>query len=480
MEAENYKFHGMIMGAKMVLILAFLVCGCANQQPPGGGEEDKSPPKVKIISPKQNATNFRGNTIAFEFSEYVDRRSFQDAFRISPRIEGDIEYNWGGKDVEVSFPQNLEKLDANKTFVVNISTSLKDIHGNAIAEAISLAFSTGTKIDKAEIHGKAFNNNEKVTAVLAYNIESTSGFDPTKNLPDYLTESGSAGDFVLTNLAPGNYRLLAIVDDDRNLLFTSERESYGVLPYDVLVTDSAVISNINFYMKEITQTGTTGPELDYTKYSKDSLGIVYTSIESDSRVVLPEQSIFIFFNRYKPTRDELVNSLKITDEAGSTERVVFNWRNDSLVEVFPQGKFASNRSYALSFDLKTVKDSVYRFTLPFRTVSANSFGELKGTVYSFYNDYPLVDYPVRIELVAPAMIPLLKYSYEVRDTVFAFKNILEAEYSLFSYVDININSAYDYGYPFPFEHSEPFFIYPQKLNIRGGWTVENVKVSFVK
>jgi hypothetical protein len=58
--------------------------------------------------------------------------------------------------------------------------------------------------------------------------------------------------------------------------------------------------------------------------------------------------------------------------------------------------------------------------------------------------------------------------------------MLESEYSLFSYVDINNNSEFDYGYPFPFEYSEPFFIYPQRLNIKGGWTVENVSVNFIK
>jgi hypothetical protein len=212
--------------------------GCANQQPPGGGEEDKIPAKVRIISPKPNSIQFRGNSLIFEFDEYVDRRSFQDAFRISPQVKGDLEFEWGAKDVEVKFPTDLYKIDPNKTFVVNISTGLKDIRGNSIAQAVNFAFSTGSKIDMGRIEGKAYNNNNKIIAVFAYDVNSSKGYDPSKNLPDYLTESSAEGIYSLTNLAPGKYRVISLLDDDRNLLFTAERENFGVLPFDVVIADS--------------------------------------------------------------------------------------------------------------------------------------------------------------------------------------------------------------------------------------------------
>ncbi len=464
----------------IVIALTAFLSGCANQQPPGGGEEDKIPPKVRIISPKANTTNFRGNSVILEFSEYVDRRSFQDAFRISPFIKGDIDYNWGGKEVEIIFPSELHKLEPNKTFVINISTTLKDIHGNSISEPISLAFSTGSKIDMGEIEGTAYNINKKIAAVLAYRIDGSSMYDPTKNIPDYLTETSAEGNYKLTNLAEGRYRVITVIDDDRNLLFTSERESYGVLPYDVDVKDSLVTMNVNFYMYDITKKDAAQPELDYTKYFKDSVNIVYTSVENGSNIILPEQSIFIFFNRFKPERSNFVNSLKVTDENGTDDRPVFNWKNDSLVEVFSQNRFASNRKYNISFDIKTLNDSIYKFNLGFRTVSVNSFGDLKGRISSNYDDLSIFSNTVRFELEAPKIIPLLKYNFDAMDSVFTFKKILEAEYTLFAYIDKNNSSAYDYGFPYPFEYSEPFYIYPQPINIKGGWTVENVTVNFIK
>ena len=115
------------------------IVGCANQQPPGGGDVDKTPPKVKSVSPKPNTVNYRGNSITIDFDEYIDRRSFQDAFRISPQYKGDITYDFSGKSVEVKFDKSFDKINSNKTFVVNINSGLTDIHGNAITEPINFA-----------------------------------------------------------------------------------------------------------------------------------------------------------------------------------------------------------------------------------------------------------------------------------------------------------------------------------------------------
>lgn len=461
-----------------ILLISLIYFNCANQQPPGGGEEDKTPPKVKIISPKPNSTEFRGNSVIFEFNEYVDRRSFQDAFRISPQIKGDLEFNWGAKDVEVIFPADLYKAEPNKTYVVTLNSSLKDIRGNAITEPLSFAFSTGSRIDMGSVSGTVFGNNNKTVQILAYDLKGT--YDPTANLPDYATETNSEGSFKLTNMAPGTYRIIAIIDEDRNLLFTSERESYGVLPFDAEVKDSVNTGGLNFNLKTIDPKAVTVPELDYTKYFKDSLGIVYTSVEPGSLTVLPDQSIFIFFAAKKPSREELTGSLKITGEDGISERVVYNWKNDSLVEVFAQNKFGSNKKYRLTLPVKTGIDTVYNFSLTFRTVSVNSFGDIKGRVQSNYNELPIIEYPVKIELTADKIIPVLKYNFEVRDSVFAFKNLLDASYRLFSFIDRNNNNAYDHGYPFPFEYSEPFMFYPTLIGIKGGWTVENVNINFAR
>ncbi len=56
-----------------------LLLGCANQLPPGGGEVDKIPPEIIYSYPENGTINFKDDYIEFEFSEYVDKRSFKDA-----------------------------------------------------------------------------------------------------------------------------------------------------------------------------------------------------------------------------------------------------------------------------------------------------------------------------------------------------------------------------------------------------------------
>ena len=455
--------------------------GCANQQPPGGGEEDKIPPKVKVLEPRANTLNYRGNSLSFEFNEYVDRRSFQDAFRISPQIKGDIDFNWSGKSVDVVFPKSFYKINSNKTFVVTVNTALKDIHGNPLTSPVAFAFATGDKIDEASIAGKVFNNSNKNISIFAYNL-SGDNYDPTKNIADYTTETSPEGEYTLTNMAPGNYRLIAIDDDDKNFLYTTDRESFGVLPGDLTIEEKSALKRVNFFMKQVAASDTLA-ELNTDKYFKDTAGIISTSIKNDAQNILPDQSIFVFFNRFKLSREDLINNLQVKDEDGTPEKVVFNWRNDSLVEIFSAVRFTLTKGYNLSINVKTDKDTIYRFNLKFRIVNNNSFGEIKGVVRYFNADSTEIsqeNVQIKLNLDSKDIIPQLKYSFDITDSVFTFNKILEADYTIFSFIDTKATGNYFYGSPFPFEYSDPFYIYPQVLSVKGGWTVENIQINFVK
>jgi hypothetical protein len=463
-----------ILSIFSLLTVIIAVQGCANQLPPGGGEEDKTPPKVESQFPKHNSLNFRGNSIIIDFDEYVDRRSFQEAFHISPPVKGDIEFDWNGKQVEVIFGKPLWKSEPNKTFVVTINSNLTDIRGNALTSPISFAFSTGPQIDISGISGFVFNKDEKPVTIMAYKIGlSDTSFNPSKNVGDYVTETSSDGSYKLTNLSPGLYRIIAVEDEDRNLLYTSDRESYGVLTKDAALDDSTQLTDINFFMKNINKVSASS--IDISNFFRDSLEFVFSSIENESRSVLPGQSIFFFFNKHRPTREDFVNSFVLKDDFGNSEKVVFNWRSDSLLEIFSPANFGYNKNYEASFKIHYAKDSTYSYDLKFRIVSANSFGEIKGVIR---NPEQSEEKPVHIELRSDSTKPIIQYAFDVKDSVFELKNIYEADYSLFSYVDNNGNGEFDYGNPYPFEYSEPFYVYPKKISVKGGWAIENVILKF--
>ncbi len=472
-------------GNKAIPILLFFsllagIAGCANQKPPGGGEEDKTPPELQFQEPKGNSLNFRKKSLILEFSEYVDKRSFQEAFHLSPPYQGEVSFDWSGKEVEIIFDKPLWKTDPAKTFVVTINSTLTDIRGNKLASPISFAFSTGPKIDMAGISGRVYNNNESRLTMLAYRIGTDeTQFDPTKILADYVTETSAEGDYKFTNLSPGSYRLIAINDEDRNLFYTAERESFGVLPDDISLEDSTILSRVDFFLKSIGNGQIADQEVNLVDFYSDSLGIVHSSVENNSRGFLPDQSIFIFFNKHRPAREDFVNSFSLKDESGKSEKVAYNWMNDSLVEVISAERLAYNRDYTAEFDVLISADSVYKFKLEFRTVSSNSFGEVNGTIKRPL-EAGIESAPVYIELSSLEIKPVIKYSFTVSDTVFNLENIFEADYSVFSFVDKNFNGNYDYGSPYPLEHSEQFFVYPAGISVKGGWSIENVIINFIR
>jgi Big-like domain-containing protein len=442
--------------------------------PPGGGEEDKEPPKIIESYPTSGTVNFRGDRITIRFSEYVDRRSFQDAFRISPPVSGDITFDWSGKEVNVIFPEPLRRAYPEKTFLVNLNSNLKDLHGNSITEPLTLAFSTGNKIDKAGISGKVYNNGQKIITILAYNISAgENSYDPVTKLGDYITETSAEGVYTLQNLAPGKFRIIAINDDDRNLFYTAGRESFSVLPYDVVLTDSTLLRNIDFNLYNISEKTT---DTTTVNFFGDSLDIVYSSVENNSRYVLPEQSISFYFKNYLASRTELESSFQLKDAQNSSIKTVFNWRNDSLLEIFPASNFQPGMDYTLTFSLPFRDGNIYKYKLSFRTASTNSFGDIIGSVVLPERNSELVS--VVIQLESRETKPPATYTFQVQDTSFHLRKILENDYSLLAFMDKNGNRVYDFGNPYPFDYSERFFYYPKTIKVKAGWSVENVIINF--
>ena len=458
-------------------IILFNISGCANQLPPGGGEEDKVPPKLISQNPKSNTLNFTGKSLTLKFDKYVDRRSLQDAYFISPPMGNDVEFNWSGKEVEITYTKSFAHVAPNKTFVITLNSSLKDIHGNTLTEPIMFAFSTGPKIDKGGIQGWVVNNESKMISIFAYRLTGVdTNYNPTKKFADYVSQTSTAGEYKLSNLSPGAYRVIAVYDDDKNFLYTADREDYGVLSSDPRINDTEVITNQNYFLKKISIKDTEKVQ-DVSNYFKDSLGIISTSIENNSKGVLPDQSIFFSFNKYKPSREDFVHNIIVADDKGIPVKMVFNWLNDSLVETFAANRFEFNKNYFASIKIKTAADSTYSFSLKFTIISPNSYGELKGSIINRNVNDTLASI-VHFELVSKDLRPEIKYSFDVNDSFFNFKNLMEADYTLFTYIDLNGNGKYDYGSAYPFITSEPFYLFPKEISIRGGWAVEDVIINF--
>jgi len=216
------------------LLMALVFLSCAGQVPPGGGPPDAIPPMVVRTFPDTNAVRVETDRIELEFSEYVERRSLEESIFISPYL-GDLEFDWSGSSVTIRFSEKLRK---DATYVVNIGTDVVDIRAkNRMGSGFTLAFATGDSIDRGWIGGRVFDPKPEGVMVFAYALSGINAdtLDPARLRPDYIMQTGKNGVFALSNIAFGTYRLFAVRDEYRNLIYDREVDQFGVGREDVTI-----------------------------------------------------------------------------------------------------------------------------------------------------------------------------------------------------------------------------------------------------
>jgi hypothetical protein len=243
-------------------IVALFLVGCANQEPPEGGPIDRTTPEIISTYPDSSSMrNFSDNKIRLEFDRYVNERSVEEAIFISPYI-GTPEFDWSGKELEITFP---EKLRYNTTYVVNIGTDAEDLNRNRMAHAVTLAFSTGKEIDRGAIEGRVYprNGGDAISGIMifAYRLEGLNPdtLNPINVKPDFITQTGKNGDFFLHHIPFGNYRVIAVRDEYRNLVYDREIDEYGVQSGIINITASDSLTT--GVLMKLAKEDTTGPRL---------------------------------------------------------------------------------------------------------------------------------------------------------------------------------------------------------------------------
>ena len=246
---------------RLAIPAMLLLGGCANQKEPGGGPLDTTPPQIIATLPKENAVRVSEGRIALEFDKYVDQRSFTESVFISPS-PGELEFDWSGKRVNVTFGKPLRP---STTYVVNIGTDVTDLHSNRLAHAFVLAFSTGSEIDRGGIEGCILTRQAadapSGVMIFAYRLEGKNAdtLNPRMVAPDYITQTGKDGSFGLRHLLFGSYRLIAVRDEYRNLLYDPEADDYGVPSSPILLTDQDTLAA--GLMIRLAREDTTAPRL---------------------------------------------------------------------------------------------------------------------------------------------------------------------------------------------------------------------------
>jgi hypothetical protein len=242
----------MVKKSKEQLTNTALICfglflsGCANQLPPGGGDIDRIPPEIAEVYPPDETINFNDKYFELGFSEFVDKRSVKDAIFISPAFDGEPELDWSGRYVRIYFPS---KLRDSTTYIVTIGTDVVDHNNkNRMAESFTFAFSTGDKIDRKMITGRVYDEKPEGVMLFAYKVTGNE-INPSDTKPDYISQTGLNGQYRLAGLAAGSYRVFAIQDEFRDLLYQLEQDKYGAPYKDVYLSEEdTLFAELNFFL----------------------------------------------------------------------------------------------------------------------------------------------------------------------------------------------------------------------------------------
>jgi hypothetical protein len=238
----------------LLFLSTSLLLGCAKEGMPPGGPEDTIPPEVVSVSPPPDTTQVDPNSrIEIIFSERMIAKITEESIFISPLPREPFEFKWRGRKLVLTPSQPLQP---DRTYVISIGTDALDLRRNRLAQSYTFAFSTGSRLDHGSISGEVWSKREiglqkeVGTSIWAYLLaEGNSSVDPEKDKPDYVTQTDNEGKYSLENLSLGTYRLFAVQDQNRNLLWEWEQEAIGVTTRDVeLLQQDATKTHIDFVL----------------------------------------------------------------------------------------------------------------------------------------------------------------------------------------------------------------------------------------
>ncbi|MGK9477170.1 Ig-like domain-containing protein [Melioribacter sp. OK-6-Me] len=230
----------------IVLLIFIFLQSCANQLPPGGGPEDTMPPSVVEVNPPPGSTNFNGNSIEVTFSEYINKSSVRNAIFVSPPLKYPIKYRWSGTTLRLELRDTLRR---NTTYTITIGAEVEDYNSrNKMLEPYTFAFSTGNTIDVGKVAGKVYDDNPSGVMILAFKHNAGTE-DLSMKEPDYISQVGKNGRYMLLGLSNGEYDVIAIKDKLNDLKYQINDDYYGVQFKRVIIDEgNKEINDLDFML----------------------------------------------------------------------------------------------------------------------------------------------------------------------------------------------------------------------------------------
>lgn len=518
----------------LVLVLSIsILFTCANRGRPSGGEKDTEAPIITKVVPENFSTNFKGNEIRIYFNEFVKMKNLQKQLIISPPMDTEptiTPLGVASKYIKIIINDTLED---NTTYAFNFGQSIVDNNEENPYDYYRYVFSTGDVIDSLSVKGIILDAEKRkpdnFVSVMLYELDSTYT-DSTvyKQKPKYITNTlDSLTSFSIDNIKEGQYKLIAIKDENGNFTFQQKNDKIGfyegvvTVPTDTSYTIKLFKEELDFDVKRPKQIAGQKIAFGYEGDGKDmKIQLIGDSLKHvESRItkdkvkdtlyywykpkIEMDSALFVITN--KTFVDTLVHKFRDVDKDSLTikavqsgtinfiddfeleasvpfvkidEKQVTILDKDSIVIPFTTSFDQLNNRHSFKFEKK--EDDKYSIQMLPNTFE-DFFGNVNDTLNYTLRTKSLADFAnVRVRLqnaVYPVIVQLTTEKGEVKyeqfateEQLFDFRNINGGTtYFLRVVFDTNGNQKWDTGSYLKQRQPERISYFPDPIDGRAGW-----------
>lgn len=335
----SHRFFTFLCRLFLIVMAAVLFHSCANMAAPTGGVYDVDPPVVKKATPDFNSLNASPSRIVIEFDENIKIEKPTEKVIITPPQKNMPVVRAAGRNAIIELRDTLLP---NTTYTIDFTDAVVDNNESNPLENFVYSFSTGDRLDTLSIAGKVLtaDNLEPVTGIYV-GVHSNHSDTAFTRLPfERISRTDSRGNFTVRGMAPGEYRVFALNDLNRDYKYDNPQE-------DVAFLDSIIIPSIMPAVRQDTifQDSLTIDSIQtvhYTRFLPDDL--VLRSFLSDfqrqylqkyERPELHRINLFFAAPTDKPTffliNPEVRNDDWYVAERNAKNDTLMLWVTDSLI-----------------------------------------------------------------------------------------------------------------------------------------------------
>ncbi len=252
----------------LTLTAVVILYSCANIASPTGGAYDVDPPVVQRATPGFNELNSTPVKIEIEFDENIKIKTPNEKVIITPPQQNMPVIRSIGKKAVVELK---DELLPNTTYTVDFTDAIVDNNEENPLENFVYSFSTGDRLDTLSISGKVLSASD-LEPVKGMYVGIHSNFDDTvfTRVPfERIARTDSRGRFIVRGMAPGEYKVFALGDLNRDYKYDNPQEAIAFLDSIIVPSTMPAVRQDTIFLDSLTID--TIKTVHYTRFLPDDL-----------------------------------------------------------------------------------------------------------------------------------------------------------------------------------------------------------------